>query len=400
MKPLLLIPIAGLGSRFKREGFQQPKQMLPLRPGATTFSESLASIDLESFEVRVVARREQLDGDGLRNFLSEELRGKDFKLFEISEKTQGSVDTCLQVLDDSDLERQLHIFTMDVAFEPVYKPGIFGDKCSGGILTFKSNSNSYSYVQTTTEGIALRTAEKEVISDQALVGIYYFARTGDFISAALEMIKAEDTTRGEYYIAPLYNRLIEAGAEIHAKQIDKMHLFGIPEEYFFYKTFSQKTRCRGKTIAIVSDHSGFRMKQRIETALTKIGPSHEVSFHDFGTFSTEDTDYGSFVSRAIQALDEGIVDLIIASCRSGQGVNIFANAFPQILGTLIYSADSARLAVEHNCSNFFSIPAAIWESCSDEELVRVLEEIVESSFDGGRHQLRMMQTVFEKSRKN
>ena len=57
-------------------------------------------------------------------------------------------------------------------------------------------------------GLVTGVAEKRVISDEATVGIYYFRRGADFVRAAEEMIAADERINGEFYVAPVYNRLI------------------------------------------------------------------------------------------------------------------------------------------------------------------------------------------------
>ncbi|MNN68747.1 hypothetical protein D3C81_1844800 [compost metagenome] len=51
--------------------------------------------------------------------------------------------------------------------------------------------------------------EKEPISDDATVGIYNFSRGRDFVSAAENMIAANERVNGEFYVAPAYNRMIK-----------------------------------------------------------------------------------------------------------------------------------------------------------------------------------------------
>jgi hypothetical protein len=47
--------------------------------------------------------------------------------------------------------------------------------------------------------------EKEVISENATVGFYYWSRGTDFIESAEAMIKADSRVKGEFYVAPIYN---------------------------------------------------------------------------------------------------------------------------------------------------------------------------------------------------
>ena len=65
-------------------------------------------------------------------------------------------------------------------------------------------------------GWVTRVVEKQVISDEATVGIYNFRRGRDFVSGADQMIAKNLRVNGEFYVAPVYNELIEArGAHRH-----------------------------------------------------------------------------------------------------------------------------------------------------------------------------------------
>jgi hypothetical protein len=67
-------------------------------------------------------------------------------------------------------------------------------------------------------------------------------------------------TKNEFYIAPLYNLFIDDGKKIVTSDVDKMHVFGTPDEFHFYKE-NVIRRIGDKPIAICSDHSGFDAKE-------------------------------------------------------------------------------------------------------------------------------------------
>ena len=101
------------------------------------------------------------------------------------------------------------------------------------ILTFKSNSTNYSYAEIGKDGYVTKTAEKKAISPHACVGIYGFKRGDEFCKYAREMVQRDLRTNNEFYISPLYNVFIEHGKKIVTEGVDKMHIFGTPDEYHF-----------------------------------------------------------------------------------------------------------------------------------------------------------------------
>jgi dTDP-glucose pyrophosphorylase len=104
----------------------------------------------------------------------------------------------------------------------------------GSIMTMDANDPKWSFVETAADGHVLRVVEKEVISSTATVGIYNFARGSDFVSAAKEMVEANERVNGEFYVAPVYNRLIRTGAQVGTFSIGSeangMYGLGIPAD--------------------------------------------------------------------------------------------------------------------------------------------------------------------------
>ena len=104
----------------------------------------------------------------------------------------------------------------------------------GLIMTMNANDPKWSYVECTADGRVVRVAEKEVISNMATVGIYNFARGADFVAAAREMISANERVNGEFYVAPVYNRLARKGAVVGTFSIGSeaqgMYGLGIPAD--------------------------------------------------------------------------------------------------------------------------------------------------------------------------
>ena len=94
----------------------------------------------------------------------------------------------------------------------------------------------------------MKLQKKRVISDQATVGIYNFAKGKDFCEAADALITKDLRVNGEFYICPLYNELISKGKRIGAYNIgserDGMYGLGIPADLDFFLTTPIADRMR------------------------------------------------------------------------------------------------------------------------------------------------------------
>ena len=186
-KETVVIPLAGYGRRFRSAGYSKPKQML--KPDSrSNLEHSLDVLDPNRFRLIFVLREDQVRDEAFDKFIEETCSKYDYELVVIPYETRGSVETVMYCRDLIDPEDKLTIFTMDVTFHPPYNSEVFGN-ADGGVLTFKSNSSNYSYARID-GGHVRETAEKIVLSDSAIVGIYYFkkAKIGHFIKLQCQKV--------------------------------------------------------------------------------------------------------------------------------------------------------------------------------------------------------------------
>jgi len=382
MKPNILVPMAGLGSRFIKEGFKVPKQLINIKD-KHLIDISLDCLNYEDCNLIFVVRDETVYNFHIDELLKKKF-GDDIKIVVLDKLTDGSVCSCLYAEEYIDNDAPLVIHTLDIEFRPVFDPHTMNDlDVDGLLLTFKSNSANYSYADVDDGGYVKRTAEKKAISSNACVGIYGFKKGSDFCKYAKEMIERDIRTNNEFYIAPLYNLLIDDCKKIVTSDVDKMHVFGTPDEFHFYKE-NVIRKVGDKPIAICSDHSGFESKEKFKHILEK----HSLEYIDFGTILNKDCDYSDYIAQAVKAIAERDCDYGFGFCRTGQGVNICANKYKGIRSALIYDNFSMEMAIRHNCANFFAIPA---KDYTIEKMDKYLEICFTNSFDGGRHQVRIQE---------
>ncbi|MBK8912811.1 MAG: ribose 5-phosphate isomerase B [Chlorobi bacterium] len=106
-----------------------------------------------------------------------------------------------------------------------------------------------------------------------------------------------------------------------------------------------------RTIALGADHAGVNYKQEIAALLQQQGDT----VLDFGTNSTESTDYPDHAAAAANAVASGQADCAILVCGSGIGVSIVANKVAGIRAANCLTAEMAQLARQHNDANVLTI---------------------------------------------
>lgn len=369
----LLIPIAGKAQRFIDEGYTAPKPFIMVGD-KHMIDLSLDSIDLSDCRLIFVVREDHIRSHSIDRILKEKYADNEVVVIAVNHITQGTLCTCMLAETYINNEDPLVIYTPDVHFQPVFKPQDVKN-VSGLILTFKANSPAHSYAELDDEGLVVRTAEKEVISDQAAVGVYYFAHGDSFVDAANNILARQETVNGEYYVCPVYNYM---AGDRRTRLVDKMYVLGTPDDLRFYIENTSK-RFGVKPVALCCDHSGLETKEKIKHVLDTKG----IDYIDFGTYTDTDCDHHDFLSPAIRHIQDGICDFGIGFCRSGQGFNIAANKHQGIRSALIWHDTVAALAIRHNCANFFCLPS------QDLDFQLIIRELEEATFDGGRHMTRI-----------
>jgi ribose 5-phosphate isomerase B len=136
------------------------------------------------------------------------------------------------------------------------------------------------------------------------------------------------------------------------------------------------------TIAIGSDHAGFRYKEAIKALLLEEG--HTV--RDFGTDSEEPCDYPDFIRPVAQAVARGEVERGIVLGGSGNGEAIVANRQPGVRCGICWSEQTTIWSRAHNDANCMSIGQ---RTVTQEAALAMVRLWLETEFEGGRHIARL-----------
>lgn len=137
-----------------------------------------------------------------------------------------------------------------------------------------------------------------------------------------------------------------------------------------------------KTIALGSDHGGFRLKDTLKPVLHSLG----LEVRDVGVFDERPSDYPDIALAVAELVASGAVSRGIIIDGAGIGSSIAANKVPGIRAALCYDKASARNSREHNDSNVLTLGARLLTESQAEEVVRTW---MGTPFAGGRHQARV-----------
>ena len=233
----IVMPMAGEGSRFLKEGWTTPKPLIELN-GQPLFKHAISSVTDKDIQMKYsfIVRQEHIDkyqiDKGIRSFLPEA------NLFSVVKTTRGAVETCLiaenaiadddaVIVMDCDLEFRSKKF-MEIIKQILNKP--IEEATGGALVSYESNEPRYSYAALGEDGFVARTAEKEVISNHALCGAYFFASGRRFKQIAHLLLAEPAFTKPEYYVSLLFNYLLKDGEKVWLAPMEEYYSYGTPEE--------------------------------------------------------------------------------------------------------------------------------------------------------------------------
>lgn len=135
-------------------------------------------------------------------------------------------------------------------------------------------------------------------------------------------------------------------------------------------------------IAIGCDHIGFELKTHIIEHLQSKG----YGIKDFGTHSTERTDYPLFAKAVADAVTKGECEKGILVCGTGVGISIAANKVKGVRAVVCSEPYSALLSRQHNDTNILALGARV----VGRDLALMITDIwLGGEFEGGRHKIRV-----------
>lgn len=103
---------------------------------------------------------------------------------------------------------------------------------------------------------------------------------------------------------------------------------------------------------------------------------------DYGTDTSESTNYSRYALKVGQAVRKGECEKGVLICGTGIGMSISANKVPGIRACACSDPLTAKLSVEHNNANIVAIGARI---IGPEMAKAILDEFFAGEFQGGRH---------------
>lgn len=227
----ILIPMAGEGSRFAKEGYTFPKPLIDVE-GKPMIQSVIENLDFNSTYIFLARKEHLVKYSGLRETLNR-ITNNNTKIVEVDGLTEGAACTALIAEHLIDNDEELLIANSDQLIE--YSAQNFKllksfTNADGIIFTFNAVHPKWSFVRTNSRGIITELQEKNPISNIATCGIYWYRKGSEFVKYTKQMIEKNIRVNNEFYIAPVYNEYVLDNKLLLPFYVDKMHGIGTPED--------------------------------------------------------------------------------------------------------------------------------------------------------------------------
>jgi NDP-sugar pyrophosphorylase family protein len=229
----IIIPMAGRGERFRKEGFSLPKPLIEFN-NKTMIEYAIESLGIEGNYIFITYKYED-DNLNLRlnNILNTIVKNP--IIIQIDYITEGPASSALLAQEFINNEEELVITNCDQIMTWDTNDFINYTKDSdldGIVVTYDVITEKNSYIKIEENGFASKLAEKEIISNLSLNGIHYWKKGSYFVSSTTKMIKNNIRVNNEFYISLSYNEMIKQGLKVGNYHIENEnhHAVGTPED--------------------------------------------------------------------------------------------------------------------------------------------------------------------------
>jgi|AntDeeMinimDraft_4_1070355.scaffolds.fasta_scaffold01511_3 NDP-sugar pyrophosphorylase family protein len=242
----IVIPMAGLGSRFATEGYRLPKPLIPVSGEPMIFSviDDLPESDTWIF----IVREEHVEEYDIDTLLKSKV--SDAEIVTVAETTEGQVCTTMLAEPHLDPNEELLIAACDHGL--LYENSEFQelrsrDDVDAIAWTFTEQRSlelhpeSWGWCELADDGettvdISVKTPiSDDPYHDHAITGAFYFDRAADFLDAAELMIDADHRVNGEFYAdhIPTFLRRMNKRSVIF--DVDLYISWGTPRNLYLYE---------------------------------------------------------------------------------------------------------------------------------------------------------------------
>ena len=245
----LLLPIAGLGSRFQKEGYEMPKPLIKVsgKPMAVQALMDLPLTDKQKF----VLREDMYGINLLQEALQKNVIAAEFSILD--HITDGQASTCVEGANGLAMNEPVTIAACDNGM--IYDSDLFislMDSNDVDVIVWAArgypgairNPEMYGWIDADETGVIQNVSVKKPLSDPKtdpiIVGAFTFKKMSYFLRSVEKMKERDGQINGEYYVDTAINDAISLGLSCVLFEIDYYICWGTPNDL---RTFEYWQSC-------------------------------------------------------------------------------------------------------------------------------------------------------------
>jgi capsule biosynthesis phosphatase len=233
----IILPIGGLGERFKNENYTVPKPLVKIF-GKEMIFYVLDCLKLEIDDNIFIISKRDMEKNGFSRLITEKYPKIQF--IYLDKQTEGAVETVLigvnQIIDKTKNKKCMLLDCDNFYSCDLLKT--FRSQSENAIFCFRDKQSNpvFSYLLTNESGQILQIKEKQKISELANTGAYCFKDINILQSYCKYIVENNIRDRNEYYLSCLVQKMIDDGHIFYANEIDidNYHCVGTPFQLKIY----------------------------------------------------------------------------------------------------------------------------------------------------------------------
>jgi HAD superfamily hydrolase (TIGR01509 family) len=232
---IILIPLNGIGDRFKINGFKEPKGLILVENKPIIYW-LLDNIIYDNIDYVYIIYNVEYENYNFESNIINRYTNVIFKFLKLTFQTSGALETVLYALNNINDDNDNSIICIDA--DNFYTTDII--KLWNGtnsIITFNDNNITpiFSYIDIDDNNIVINIKEKEFINNDkkiACCGAYGFSSYKELNKYAKLVIQDNYLIKNEYYISSVIKYMINDNIKFNNITIDNKYYYslGTPEQ--------------------------------------------------------------------------------------------------------------------------------------------------------------------------
>ena len=244
-----VLPLAGKGSRFTKEGYKNPKPLLDV-DGLPMVIQAIKSLPQSSNNIFICLEEHLNTYPQLKHKIKQYYQKSE--IISINQITEGQACTIELGIKKSgiDVEKPILVSACDngVLFDvEKYESLVNDEKPDIVVWSFtnqecsKKNPEMYGWIDTDKNENVKSVSCKKFISgvhnletSHVVIGTVFFRKAKYFLNALQENYKKNIRTNGEFYLDDVINPCVQQGLQVKVFEVDSYICWGTPNEYETY----------------------------------------------------------------------------------------------------------------------------------------------------------------------